>query len=273
MEKEVYRIAVVQLQPSLMQTDKNLHQIDQLCSGIRADLIVLPELITSGYVFQNKSELQQVSEPVPKGISFQFFNNLSHRLNASIVYGFPEKDNDKIYNSSAIINPDGSYFVYRKTHLFYREKQLFDLGDTGLFVCKAKDGVNIGMMICFDWQFPESARVLSLNGAQIICHPSNLVLPWCQQAMLTRSLENRVYSVTANRIGYEENGEFRQTFTGQSQIVSTKGEILCRLSTDTEEIGIIDIEPKFALDKTVTDFNDAFTDRRPSFYTDIVSPK
>jgi len=269
----VYKAAVVQIKPVLLQVEKNLHKIESLCKDIQADLIVLPELITSGYLFQDKSEVEAVCESVPKGISFRFFRELSVKLNASIVYGFPEKAGDNLYNSSILINPDRSFYVYRKTHLFYREKKFFSPGDTGLFVCEAKDGVKIGMMICFDWQFPEAARALALNGAQIICHPSNLVLPWCQQSMITRSLENRVFSITANRTGTESNGAMSLSFTGQSQILGTKGDILTRLSIDKEEVGIVEIDPLQALDKSVTDMNDAFKDRRPAFYTDLVKPK
>ncbi len=269
----MYRVAVVQLKPELLQVDTNLHKIDNLCKDLKADLIVLPELITSGYVFQNQPEVDEVSESVPHGKSFRYFRELSQQLDASIVFGFAEKDDKKNYNSSALVNPDGSYYVYRKTHLFYREKMFFSPGDTGLFVCEAKGKIKIGMMICFDWQFPEVARTLALNGAQIICHPANLVLPWCQQSMSTRSLENRVFSITANRTGTECNGGICTAFTGMSQILGTKGEVLARLGIDTEEIGLADIDPEQAWDKSVNDINDLFSDRRPAFYADIVKPK
>ncbi len=269
----MYKTAVVQFKPDFLQVDANLKRIELLLTDVSADLIVLPELVTSGYVFKTKNELDEVCEPVPEGRTFQFFKHLSKKLNSSIVYGFPEKKSDKIYNSAALLNPDGSNHIYRKTHLFYREKLFFSPGDTGLTVCEAKDGIKIGMMICFDWQFPEAARALALNGAQIICHPSNLVLPWCQQAMLTRSLENRVFSITANRIGSESNGELTMNFTGQSQIVNPKGDVLTRLSADEEVIGLAEINPELALDKSVSEMNDAFGDRRPAFYTDICKPK
>jgi predicted amidohydrolase len=83
--------------------------------------------------------------------------------------------------------------------------------------------VKVGMMICFDWIFPESARTLALKGAQIIAHPSNLVLSYCQQAMFTRAVENRVFTITANRTGTEINGDKELYFTGKSVIVDTKG--------------------------------------------------
>jgi predicted amidohydrolase len=121
-------------------------------------------------------------------------------------------------------------------------------------------------MICFDWQFPESARSLALRGAQIICHPSNLVLPWCQEAMKTRSLENRVFSITSNRTGTEINGEYKQYFTGKSQILGTKGEILIRMNDTEEGIYSVVIDPELASDKKVSEVNSVFADRRPSMY-------
>jgi predicted amidohydrolase len=122
-------------------------------------------------------------------------------------------------------------------------------------------------MICFDWQFPEAARSLALQGAEILCHPSNLVLPWCQEAMKTRSLENRIFSITANRVGTEVNGELSEHFTGQSQILSTKGEILIRLNDNEEGIYTVSIDPAKAADKTVTERNNAFSDRRAELYS------
>ncbi len=265
----MYRIAIVQFAPELAGRDANLTRLESMCRDIRADLIVLPELVTSGYVFDSRKELYPVAEAFTDGKSRHLFSRLAKQLNASIVYGFPELDDGEIYNSCALLNPDGTFGLYRKAHLFYREKLLFAPGNTGLVTCNAKDGVRIGLMICFDWQFPEVARILALEGAQIICHPANLVLPWCQQAMLTRSLENRVFTVTANRIGTESNSEMQMTFTGQSQVTGTKGELLLRLSPDKEEIGMVDIAPQSARDKSVTELNDAFRDRRPELYSKL----
>jgi len=269
----MYRIAVVQTKPEFLQPEANRNRIRELLTGVRADLIVLPELATSGYFFADKSEVERVSEAFPQGQSFIFFSELSRQLDASLIYGFPEKDGDRYYNSSALVNPDGTYSLYRKTHLFFREKLFFSPGGTGFFVCAAKGGVRVGMMVCFDWQFPEAARSLALQGAQVICHPANLVLPWCQEAMKVRSLENRVFSVTANRIGTESRLEHDITFTGQSQILSTQGDILCRLSAEKEEIGFADIDPEQADDKMITPMNDAFGDRRPAFYTELVKAR
>ncbi|MCD4651778.1 MAG: beta-ureidopropionase, partial [Candidatus Cloacimonetes bacterium] len=180
--------------------------------------------------------------------------------------GFAEKVDNNVYNSSMIVTPDGKIRVYRKTHLFDSEKLLFEPGNTGFFVEKDTSGISLGMMICFDWIFPESARTLALKGAQVICHPVNLVLPWCQEAMKTRCVENLVFAITANRTGTECVGGKTLTFTGQSQITSARGEILYRAGKDTEELHILEINPEDALEKHVTDRNHVLQDRREEFY-------
>jgi len=262
----MYRVGLVQFAPRLKDVDYNLERMQELGERCNADLIVYPELCTTGYVFVNSDELYQVSESPADSLSISEMKDYCFDKNCSVVFGFAERDADKVYNSSALINPDGSVHIYRKIHLFSREKHLFSPGDQGFVVHEAKDGIMIGMMICFDWQFPEAMRTLALKGAQIICHPANLVLPWCQRAMTIRSLENRVFSITANRIGKEINGKYGETFTGSSQILNTKGEILKQLGEAEEGSITVDIDPSVADDKTVTELNNAFTDRRPQYY-------
>jgi 5-aminopentanamidase len=125
------------------------------------------------------------------------------------------------------------------------------------------------MMVCFDWFFPESARMLALKGAQVICHPSNLVLPYCQTAMVTRCLENRVFAVTCNRTGTEHRGGKVLHYTGASQVVDTGGNLLSRAGENEEVAVVVDIDPAKAQDKQLNLHNNLFGDRRPSFYSDI----
>ena len=122
-----------------------------------------------------------------------------------------------------------------------------------------------GVMICFDWAFPEIARVLTLKGSQVILHPSNLVLPYCQSAMVTRSLENSVFTATANRSGTERGVEF----SGNSQITNTTGTRLTNLSGNKVGIAFADIDPLQADDKMITKRNHILTDRRPELYKHI----
>ena len=124
--------------------------------------------------------------------------------------------------------------------------------------------------VCFDWFFPEAMRVLALKGAQVICHPSNLVMPYCQDAMRTRSLENKVFSVTANRIGTEKRGSFSLSFTGRSQIVNPEGKVLAHAGERSESLKIVEIDLEEANNKSINPNNDLFKDRKIAFYKPLV---
>ena len=122
-------------------------------------------------------------------------------------------------------------------------------------------------MICFDWYYPEAARSLAVQGADIICHPSNLVLPNCPDSMPVRCLENRVFAVTCNRTGSEERGGKEPlTYIGNSEIVTPKGIILHRAPRDREELTILDIDPREARSKQLNRYNDLLRDRRTGLY-------
>lgn len=124
-------------------------------------------------------------------------------------------------------------------------------------------------MICFDWFFPEMTRTLALKGADLICHPSNLVLNYCQSAMITRCLENAVFAVTANRYGMDQRPHGELTFTGQSQIVAPKGEIFYRSGPEQDDLYIAEVDIDRARDKRITERNDLLADRRPEFYLEL----
>ena len=124
------------------------------------------------------------------------------------------------------------------------------------------------MMICYDWIYPESARSLALAGADIICHPSNLILPYCPDAMITRSIENRVFTITANRTGTEaRGGKPPLTFIGQSQVTSPKGERLVRFGPEEEGIKVTEIDIQMARNKRITPKNHLWEDRKPKLYS------
>jgi predicted amidohydrolase len=181
-----------------------------------------------------------------------------------VAYGFPEESQGKVFNAAALWGPDGGVGVYRKIHLFGREKELFSPGDRGFSVWDSPFG-RLGLMICFDWFFPESARSLALAGARLILHPSNLVLPYCPQAMITRCLENRVFAATADRVGVDPGAAGPLRFIGQSQVVSPRGEVLARLGNE-EGVAVVDVNLSEADDKRLSSGNDLFLDRRPELY-------
>jgi predicted amidohydrolase len=164
------------------------------------------------------------------------------------------------------VGPAGFIGCYRKTHLFYEETLHFTPGDSGFHVWDI-GAARIGVMICFDWYYPEAARSLALQGADILCHPSNLVLPNCPDSMPVRCLENRVFAVTCNRIGSEaRGGKDRLTYIGQSEVVGPNGVILHRAPRDKEDLAVIEIDSAEARNKSLNRYNDLFRDRRPSLY-------
>ena len=242
------KIGFVQFEPLFGDVDGNLKKAGDLIMESDADLLGLPELFNTGYVFTSKEEAVSLAEEVPRGRTTRGLCEIAKEKGVFIVAGLAEKDGDRIYNSSVLVSPDGYVGRYRKTHLFFEEKLWFDPGDEGFQVYDI--GIcTVGIMICFDWIFPESMRILSLMGADVICHPSNLVLPFCQDAMKTRCLENRAFAVTANRTGTEERGGKSLYYTGKSQITGTRGDVLFQAGEGTEEVGIVEIEVSEARDK------------------------
>ncbi|MBU1356463.1 MAG: acyltransferase [Candidatus Edwardsbacteria bacterium] len=262
------KIGFAQFNPAFGQVDKNLSRIERLIGRRQADLLVLPELCTTGYNFISKKEVRVLSETT-RGKTVNYFKEISKRTKINIVAGFAEKEGSKIYNSAVLVRPSGKIDVYRKTHLFGNEKKYFSPGNTGFKVFSVGQ-VKIGMMICFDWIFPEAARSLALQGAQVICHPANLVLPYCPDSMPVRALENRVFTVTANRIGRESRGGNDLKFIGQSVIAGPNARVLSRAPADKETVSIVDIDPAMADNKRITPVNDLFKDRRPAFYKRII---
>jgi predicted amidohydrolase len=180
------------------------------------------------------------------------------------VGGFCERGDGGLFNSAAIYGDGHLLSVYRKAHLFANEVSFFLPGNEKPPVIEFR-GHKLGVMICFDWFFPEMARSLALRGAQIILHPSNLVLPWCQKAMLTRSLENQVFTATANRTGIDRD----LSFSGLSQVTSPKGEVLAQADGPSTCVVWADVNLNDADNKMVTKQNDLFACRRPELYDDL----
>jgi predicted amidohydrolase len=264
------KIGIYQNNPEFGQVEKNVEQALRDLESVDADLMVLPELFNTGYQFVSREEAEELAEEIPSGNSCQRLMEVTGAKEMFLVFGIAERNRDKIYNSAVLIGPEGFIGIYRKSHLFFEEKYCFDKGDTGFRVFDA--GIaRVGIMICFDWWFPESARSLALMGADIICHPSNLVLPDCQKAMITRSLENGLFTATANRIGREaRGGKPPLVFTGESQILDNKGKLLAKLGKDKTGIRIVDIKVEDARDKLITLHNDRLKDRRPELYEPLL---
>jgi predicted amidohydrolase len=259
------RIGFYQFSPIFGNKVKNLKKIEETLAKVNVDLIVLPELCSTGYSFLSRQELSKYAEAIPAGETTQTLINIAQKKNLCIVAGLAEQYDNHIYNSAVLVKPDGKVKTYRKAHLFYREKFIFDKGNTK-FLVHSFNNVKIGVLICFDYIFPEVSRSLALKGVQIICHPSNLILPYAQKATITRAIENRVFFIMANRIGKESCGPKVLRFNGQSQIISPEGEILVKATEKEETVKIVKINPALALNKMITPYNNVITDRRTDLY-------
>jgi predicted amidohydrolase len=258
------KVGFLQTNPLFGKKEENTHKTILHLKQLDADLVVLPELFNTGYQFASKEEAHSLAETVPSGLTTRSLIEVAKEKQIYIVAGLAEREQRRCYNSAVIVGPNGFIGCYRKLHLFYHEKQWFEPGNNGLHIYNIGEA-RIGLMICFDWFFPEVARYLAIKGADIICHPSNLVLPYCPQAMITRCIENRVFAITSNRIGTEKRTDESLTFIGTSQIVGTKGEILYRASPDREESMIVEIDPQHGRNKQITPMNHLFHDRRMDF--------
>ncbi|MCD4653287.1 acyltransferase [bacterium] len=259
------RIGFVQMTPIFGETQKNLKIAASLIEKQSADLLVLPEFFNTGYLFSSSEEVSELSESADSGRTVKFLSEVAGDTGITLVAGFPERDGSVFYNSAILIIPGGKTHLYRKTHLFDREKLFFSPGNTGFNVFDTGDA-RVGIMICFDWFFPESARSLALSGAQIIAHPSNLVLPHCPKAMVTRCLENRVFSITSNRSGSEDRKGMKLNYIGNSRIINPAGTIIAGAGEEKQQVKVIEIDPHLADQKRINSRNDLFADRRTELY-------
>jgi len=265
------KVGFIQFEPYFGQVDRNLAKAVELILKSEADVLVLPECFNTGYLFLSKEEVRDLSENIPEGKTSKLLIDLAGRKGQYIVAGMVERSGDRVFNSAVVVSPRGHLGTYRKIHLFSEEKLWFTPGDLPFPVYDTGFG-KIGVMICFDWFFPESARILALKGADVICHCANLVLPYCQDGMITRCLENRVFAVTANRTGDERRGDKILSYTGRSQITGPQGNLLYRASVDGDEIGTVDIDIKLARNKRLNVYNHLLNNRRPEMYGDLIEP-
>jgi predicted amidohydrolase len=260
------KVGFVQNNPPFGEVENNLENVVRVLAGKTADLFVLPELFTTGYQFTSRKEALGLAETIPDGRTTQALIALAKQINAVIVAGIAEREGDAVYNSAVMVGPDGFVGSYRKAHLFDTEKDIFLPGNTPFKVFDL-GFARVGMMICFDWRFPETARTLALQGAELIAHPANLVLQHCPEAMITRCLENGIFIATADRVGREERIPGHPLkFMGQSQVVDPLGNVLYRASLDLEEVHVVEIDIGLARNKCLNPNNDIFEDRREDLY-------
>ena len=262
------RIGFLQLRPRFGAVKENVRKAVALLEKVSDATIVLPELFNTGYLFRNEEELASLAEPVPGGYTTSEMLRLAKRRRLNLVFGIAQKYKGKYYNTAVFVSAKGNADSYQKIHLFDREKLFFARGKS--FKIVSADEAALGLLICFDWIFPEVSRTLALMGAHVLCHPANLILPYGQDAMRTRCIENRVFAVTANRIGSEHRGTVSLAFTGGSQIVNPAGEVLASAGDRSESLRVVEVDVREASNKCVTPNNSIFEDRLPGLYTALV---
>jgi predicted amidohydrolase len=275
----IIRVAAVQTNPILMKNEDNLNVIlrnTKEATDNGAGLIVFPECSLTGYIFHSREEALPYAEMIP-GPATKKVAALCKELNVYVIFGLLEKDNDRLYNAAVLIGPAGLIGKYRKNHLPYLGVDRFvDRGDRPFEVYRTPVG-NVGIEICYDIIFPESSRVMALQGADILALPTNFPRGRgemiTEHVVTTRAMENRAHVITANRIGSERG----HGFSGLSKIVSASWETLALASPDKEEIIFAEIDLEVARKKhdtikTGQHETDFIKDRRPELYGKITEP-
>jgi predicted amidohydrolase len=261
------RIAVIQFTPVQGCKEHNLDVLGRMIELADADIFVLPELCTTGYFFLEKDDLADLAED-SSGPAARFFRKTAMLKKAFLIAGMAEQSGSSLFNSVFVFNPAGSEpLVYRKSHLFYKESLIFEPGDTGFPVLQSRvPDVSIGIMLCYDWRFPEAARVLALEGADIIACPSNLITDAWKKVMPARAIENKVYVAVANRAGAESRNGEKLVFKGCSALYDPYGAVVLQGDAFADAVLVAEIDPMITRDKSFNAYNDIFRDRRPEFY-------
>lgn len=268
------KTAIVQTEIALKEPKRNLEKIIKYSEEIDAELIVFPECSNSGYLYHNQHQAIEFAETVPGPIT----NNLSaisKEQKKYIAIGLLERVNSTLRNTAILFRPDGKMNVYRKTHIPFLGVDRFVLPGQEIIPFNTDIGC-IGILICYDWRFPEAARCLALQGADVIIGLS----AWPEGAAIipkllisARAAENRVWVISSNRVGKEED----ITYIGKSSIVDPAGDTIASLNNEEGfAVGNVDFSKsrKKRIVRIEKEYEiDLFNDRRPMLYESIVQEK
>jgi predicted amidohydrolase len=259
-------LAQIQFAPQLGGLQNNLNKVERLVGEAKqADFIVLPELANSGYNFTDRKHAAALASSIERSDFVEMLREKSRSQNQYIVSGFHEKDGRELFNTSLFISPNGQIGKYRKIHLFMNEKQIFSKGNLGLPVFQTDD-FTMGMLICFDYLFPEIWRIMALKSVEFIAHPSNLVTNNAFKVVPAQAVINRFFIFTTNRTGSERD----ITFSGKTFAVNPEGDVISKASPDKEEILVTAFRPGDAHNKMITEKNHVLYDRFPEDYSEII---
>jgi predicted amidohydrolase len=268
---EEIKIGAAQIASTIFNKEMNLSKMEEYIEkAIKKDiqLIVFPECSLTGYVFSNREEVKEVSEPIP-GPSTQKIENICKSFECWTVFGLVEIEKGKYYNTSVLIGPKGILGKYQKTHIPCMGLDRFSTeGMTPLRPNDTELG-NIALTICYDILFPEPSRVLSLLGAELLVVSTNWpegVEFFPDHIIRTRAIENYINIISVNRVGKERGF----VFFGRSQIVNYHGTVLAEAGKDEELISakVNMIEPRIKRKVRIPGQweADLIRDRRPGLY-------
>ncbi|MGH7488865.1 MAG: nitrilase-related carbon-nitrogen hydrolase, partial [bacterium] len=235
-------------------------------ADLGAQLIVLPELGNSGYMFNSRSEVADLAEDVPSGPTVRLWESVARERDVYICGGLCERDGERYYNTAVLVGPHGPVGRYRKIHLWDEEKLFFEPGNLGLNVFNLPFG-RVGIMICYDGWHPEVARILKMRGADVICDPTCWVLvpgvvtpenPLSAYVHMATAHVNSVYLICADRCGVEREC----TFLGRSCVAGPSGFIGGPAPAEGEDVVVATINAVQARYHHWTDLANPFADRR-----------
>ena len=258
------RVAVAQTAPEVGAVDRNVAAaVDRILRlRDRADLVVLPELFTTGYRREGLDHAA-LAEPVPDGPSVQRLARAAREAGVAVVGSILERDGDAIYDASVVIDRDGDFLArYRKTHLYPAEMPFFDAGDE-LVVASLDTGMRIGLAICFEHAFPEIFTSLALAGASLIVISSAVPVGFEYLLDLrtrARAQDNQVFVASANLVGFD--GQTR--WCGRSAIVDPRGQIIAEADGIDEATIIAELD--MAIVASERHQEQALAHRRPALY-------
>lgn len=279
------KIAGVQMNVQIADAKKNLATMRERLNTTTKEgavITVFPECSTSGYCFESLKEAMEFAQPV-KGLNYLAIERMCTEFNTHVVYGFLESDGDRLFNSAAMVGPEGLLGCYRKLHLPFLGVDRFTTAGDRLEIIQVKSlagqpvDLKIGLNICYDCSFPESTRVLMLKGADLILLPTN----WPPTSGLAsdyipnaRALENHIYFMSVNRVGTERGF----SFIGKSKFCDPSGREIDFANHNQEAIIYGEVDPQRARQKHLVNIPGVHEvhrvrDRRPDMYGEVTKQK
>ena len=272
------KVAAVQMDVALMDLEANLRAMEAhmaTTAGEGTALTVFPECALTGYCFDSREEALPYAESIP-GPSTQRMAEHCARFDMFVVYGLLEQEGDDLYNACVLVGPDGVLGSYRKIHLPFLGIDRFTTPGNRPFTIQTAGQLKIGMNICYDGAFPESSRIMALQGADLIVLPTN----WppgakctADYVINTRAMENAVYYMAVDRVGSERGFPF----IGESRICDPNGDTLAIADHTEEEILYAEIDLQRSRNKHLVRVPEKheihrFADRQPQWYASLSDP-